>query len=102
MTGTLLNLLLHSGRWLLTLVFASQSWAYTLPDSFNWNQIEPTSHLNYTTCYDGLECSRLLVPLDWQNSTTDKQVTLAVARLAAKVDPSDSTFGGNSRWRQTL
>lgn len=94
MTGTLLNLLLHSGRWLLTLVFASQSWAYTLPDSFNWNQIEPTSHLNYTTCYDGLECSRLLVPLDWQNSTTDKQVTLAVARLAAKVDPSDSTFGG--------
>ncbi|KAL2426476.1 hypothetical protein ABEF95_007762 [Exophiala dermatitidis] len=94
MTALFLSLLLHGRMWSFALVFASQSWAYTLPEFFDWDQIEPTPHLNYTSCYDGLECSRLLVPLDWQNSTTDKQVTLAVARLAAKVDPSDPSFGG--------
>ncbi|CAI4216132.1 unnamed protein product [Parascedosporium putredinis] len=32
---------------------------------FNWEDIEPSSQLRYTDCYDNFQCARLLVPLDW-------------------------------------
>ena len=72
----------------------SSRWADDLPETFDWTSIKPLTKLRYTTCYDGFECARLNVPLDWTDLSTGNEVTLAVARLPAKVNESDPSFGG--------
>jgi pimeloyl-ACP methyl ester carboxylesterase len=62
--------------------------------SFNWNAVTPSSKLVYHACYDRLQCARLEVPLDWSNLSNPNKVAIALARLPAKVDNNDPTFGG--------
>ena len=92
MNGFLCALLFTVAAHCITPPFL-QNWADPLPDSFDWHSLIPTESLNYTDCYEGLQCSRLSVHLDWQNAT-GKYISLAVARLPAKVSQSDPAFGG--------
>ncbi|OTA92948.1 hypothetical protein M434DRAFT_396081 [Hypoxylon sp. CO27-5] len=65
---------------------------------FDWSTIEPSTSLNYTTCYDSFKCAKLSVPLDWSNTSTTlnstARVTIAITTLPATVAESDPSFGG--------
>ena len=93
MIGPLCALLFAVAAHCITSPFL-QAWADPLPDSFDWNSLIPNQSLSYTDCYEGLQCSRVSVHLDWQGSQTGKFISLAVARLPAKVSQSDPAFGG--------
>jgi pimeloyl-ACP methyl ester carboxylesterase len=62
--------------------------------NFDWNTVSPSRHLTYHTCYDGLRCARLEVPLDWSNTTNQNSVVLAIGVLPAKVKRTDPRYGG--------
>lgn len=61
---------------------------------FEWNKLLPSQRLKYHDCYDGLRCARLQVPLDWNNSSNENSVVLAIGVLPAKVKPTDPKYGG--------
>ncbi|UNI22217.1 hypothetical protein JDV02_008126 [Purpureocillium takamizusanense] len=65
-------------------------------NAFNWSHIEPSWDLQYTPCYDGLQCARLLLPLDWLNSSDGNNgtVAIAIAKLPAKVGADHDRYGG--------
>ncbi|KAL3420216.1 Tripeptidyl aminopeptidase 2 [Phlyctema vagabunda] len=72
------------------------------PDAI-WSSIIPSARLQYHSCYGHLQCARLMVPLDWNQSsnastafpTTDNQTAiLAVIKLPAIVSPSHPRYGG--------
>ncbi|KAI1760722.1 TAP-like protein-domain-containing protein [Hypoxylon sp. FL1150] len=65
-------------------------------DTFDWSSIQPSTSLNYTTCYEGLKCAKLSVPLDWLNpsNSTAARVSLAIVALPATVPETDPSFGG--------
>lgn len=62
---------------------------------FLWRDIEPSENLIFHDCYDGFQCARLEVPLDW-NRTDGKglKVAIAIAKLPARVPISDPRYGG--------
>ncbi|EGX97180.1 proteinase, putative [Cordyceps militaris CM01] len=63
--------------------------------SFDWDKVPPSTVLSYRPCYDGYECARLTVPMDWRAADRDPRVVvLAVIRLPATVPASDRSFGG--------
>ncbi|KZF21501.1 hypothetical protein L228DRAFT_248214 [Xylona heveae TC161] len=64
-------------------------------EQFEWDDVTPTRHLIYHSCYDGLECARLDVPMDW-NRTDGKgaRVAIAIVKIPAKVPVTDSRYGG--------
>ncbi|KAL9082362.1 MAG: hypothetical protein Q9165_008909 [Trypethelium subeluteriae] len=64
--------------------------------SFASNSSQLSSHedLQYASCFEGLQCARLSLPLDWWNGTTSKNISLAVLRLPAKVPVTDPRYGG--------
>lgn len=65
------------------------------PPTFDWDSITPSRDLAYHACYDGFQCARLVVPLDWRNATADaRTVALAVIKLPAAVPASDPSFAG--------
>ncbi|EXV05042.1 peptidase family S33 and alpha/beta hydrolase domain protein [Metarhizium robertsii] len=62
---------------------------------FDWNAVEPSWHLHYSPCYDGFQCARLLMPLDWLDAEpSNETVALSMIKLPAAVDCSDASFGG--------
>ena len=61
---------------------------------FNWDAIEPTRDLRYTPCYDGFECARLLMPLDWLDNDNAETVAIAMIKLPASVPSESDSFGG--------
>lgn len=61
---------------------------------FDWTTVEPSTSLNYTTCYDSYKCAKLSVPLDWLSSCRTARVTVAITTLPATVAESDPSFGG--------
>jgi len=72
---------------------------YSPPDNFeettfDWKSVSPSTGLEYHKCYEGLQCARLEVPLDWNNASNKNTVVLAIARIPAKVPLSDPSFGG--------
>jgi pimeloyl-ACP methyl ester carboxylesterase len=77
-----------------TFLSSLNPYAAPVSSSFDWNSISPSSNLIYHACYERLECARLEVPLDWSNLSNPNRVVLAIARLPAKVDVNDATFGG--------
>lgn len=66
------------------------------PESqFDWKAIHPSRDLKYHQCYDGFECARLEVPLDYANATDNRTAVIAITRLPAVVSENDPTFGGS-------
>ncbi|KAL7941438.1 TAP-like domain-containing protein [Trichoderma barbatum] len=61
----------------------------------DWSTITPSSDLVYHDCYDGFQCARLEVPLDWTNSTDTRTAVLAIAKLPAVVSDDEPSFGGS-------
>lgn len=62
--------------------------------SFDWTSITPSSDLEFHPCYNGQFCARLLVPLDWNNTSNPARATLAISKIPAAVPDDDATFGG--------
>ena len=63
---------------------------------FDFHSIQPSKTLEYHDCYDGLQCARLEVPLDWNATDLDKgdRVALAIIKMPAKVSVTDPRYGG--------
>lgn len=58
------------------------------------SEISPSEVLEYHPCYDGFECARLSVPMEWQGKGNGPKVAVALVRLPAKVSVNDSRYGG--------
>jgi hypothetical protein len=58
--------------------------------------VKPSKSLKFIACYDGFECARLDVPLDWTAKDRDggKRAAVAVVRLPARVAVTDPRYGG--------
>ncbi|PPQ73621.1 hypothetical protein CVT24_007620 [Panaeolus cyanescens] len=61
--------------------------------SFDWSHVNPTKNLRWFGCYDGLECARLLVPMDHQNPS-GKQGALALIRKASPLGSDHPDYRG--------
>jgi pimeloyl-ACP methyl ester carboxylesterase len=62
---------------------------------FHWSQIKPSEELEYHACYDGFECARLELPMNYHAPVeSNNKVALAVIRKPAKVPVSDPHYGG--------
>jgi pimeloyl-ACP methyl ester carboxylesterase len=61
---------------------------------FDWDTIEPSSSLNFTTCYEDHKCAKLLVPLDWLDTENPARASLAIISRPAAVARTDPSFGG--------
>lgn len=61
---------------------------------FDWATISSQQDLDYEQCYEKFECSRLTVPLDWNNPSSPNNISLAIVRLPAKVPESHPDHGG--------
>ncbi|GIK05392.1 hypothetical protein Aspvir_009501 [Aspergillus viridinutans] len=65
------------------------------PPAFSWDQITPSKSLEYHDCFDGFQCARLEVPMDYHRENGHgRQMAIAIARLPAKVPVTDSRYGG--------
>ncbi|OAA82155.1 Alpha/beta hydrolase fold-1 [Akanthomyces lecanii RCEF 1005] len=66
------------------------------PPEFDWASITPSRSLEYHPCYGPeYQCARLLLPLDWHNtSDPSSTVSIALAKLPAAVPASDPSFRG--------
>ena len=58
------------------------------------SQLKPLSKLSYVPCYNGNYCTRLAVPLNWNNSDQNAEAVLAIIRRPAQVDVTHPDYGG--------
>ena len=65
---------------------------------FDWETIAPNAKLEWHTCYVEFLCARLLVPLDWTNSSDGREIAIAMIKLPAVIDGDgvNSTSAANS------
>lgn len=62
---------------------------------YDFKTIAPSKDLRWTPCYDGFQCAKLDVPLDWSDSPiTQQRANIAIVRLPAKVNVADVRYGG--------
>lgn len=61
---------------------------------FDWGTLKTRNHLQYTPCYESLQCARLELPMDWFNETTNATISLAVVRQPAAVPVTHPQYGG--------
>lgn len=66
----------------------------SVAEGFSWSNIVPSHNLDYHPCYDGLECARLLVPLDYNDPSEPAQIAIAVIRRPARVPLTSRNYGG--------
>ena len=50
--------------------------------------------MEYAPCFDGYECARLEVPLDWNEPGSSPRAAIAITRLPAQVPVTDPRYGG--------
>ncbi|KAH8732789.1 TAP-like protein-domain-containing protein [Phaeosphaeriaceae sp. PMI808] len=63
--------------------------------AFQWSQIVASPQLKFHKCFDGFECAKLSLPLDYFNGTyPDETVSIAITKLPAKVHLDDPRYGG--------
>ncbi|KAI0581292.1 hypothetical protein TUN199_06701 [Pyrenophora tritici-repentis] len=63
--------------------------------AFEWNEITATEHLAFHKCFDGFECAKLSLPLDYFNdSYPGHTVSIAITKLPAVVLVDDPRYGG--------
>ncbi|KAJ6602330.1 Alpha/Beta hydrolase protein [Mycena sp. CBHHK59/15] len=55
---------------------------------FEWETLTPSDQLNWTACYSGFQCSRLQVPLDYDDSSKGN-ATIAIVRLPSNSSKSE-------------
>ncbi|GAB7344992.1 hypothetical protein MBLNU457_3416t1 [Dothideomycetes sp. NU457] len=65
-----------------------------LPEHFDWAKASSLSDLDFNPCYDTFQCSRLQVPLDYWNGTTNATVSLAIVKYPAAVPITDPRYAG--------
>ncbi|KAI9367304.1 TAP-like protein-domain-containing protein [Aspergillus egyptiacus] len=62
---------------------------------FSWSQITPSQELEYQECFDGFQCARLDVPMDYHRTDGHgTRMAIAITRLPAKVPVTDPRYGG--------
>ncbi|KAL5116914.1 hypothetical protein ACEQ8H_005131 [Pleosporales sp. CAS-2024a] len=62
---------------------------------FNWSEIDASEDFNFHKCYDGFECAKLSVPLDYFHDTfPQERVSIAITKLPAKVPVHDPRYAG--------
>ncbi|KAL4990736.1 TAP-like protein-domain-containing protein [Aspergillus falconensis] len=62
---------------------------------FSWAQLTPSESLEYHDCFNGFQCARLDVPMDYHRSDGQgTRMAIAIARLPAKVPVTDPRYGG--------
>ena len=64
------------------------------PAKFEWDSITPSDLLEFHECYQGLQCARLVLPMDWLNASNERTVVIAITKLPAVVHDEDPSFGG--------
>lgn len=58
-------------------------------------KIQSREYLDFRSCFDGFECAKLSLPLDYFNGTfPNHTVSVAIAKLPAKVPIDDPRYGG--------
>ncbi|KAF1944112.1 alpha/beta-hydrolase [Clathrospora elynae] len=63
--------------------------------AFEWSEITASEDLKFHKCFDGFECAKLSLPLDYFNgSYPNDTVSIAIAKLPAKVPVDDPRYGG--------
>ncbi|KAF4123019.1 Proteinase [Geosmithia morbida] len=58
-----------------------------------YSRLIPSTSLDYHDCYDGLQCARLELPMDWK-AGGQETVSMAILRRPAKVPVTDPRYGG--------
>ena len=61
---------------------------------FDWTSISAAESLEYHDCYDGYECAKLILPLDWLDLSNPNNVSIAITKMPAKVELTDPSYGG--------
>ncbi|PLB50017.1 alpha/beta-hydrolase [Aspergillus steynii IBT 23096] len=56
----------------------------------DWNEITPSSDLKWTPCFDEFLCTKLQVPLDYDNSDNTDTASLAFIKLPAEQNPDSA------------
>lgn len=65
-----------------------------LAADFDWHSIAPSTNISYQPCYTNFQCARLLLPLDWKDSTNNATVSIAIIKQSAAVSQDDAKYGG--------
>ncbi|KAL2410845.1 hypothetical protein ABEF95_010793 [Exophiala dermatitidis] len=62
--------------------------------TFRWSSLTPSRDLQYHDCFNGFQCARLDLPMDYHSENSPDRVALAIIRKPAKVPVSDPRYGG--------
>ncbi|KAF9874959.1 hypothetical protein CkaCkLH20_07653 [Colletotrichum karsti] len=61
---------------------------------FDWLEIQPQEQLAYHPCFGGLQCARVSVPINWNDTSNPARAAVAVIKVPAKVPVTDPRYGG--------
>ncbi|KAF1809556.1 hypothetical protein P152DRAFT_461494 [Eremomyces bilateralis CBS 781.70] len=61
---------------------------------FSWTDLYPSKSIEWRSCFDRFQCTRLDVPLDWEDELDRRRAAIAMIRLPAKVPPGHPSYGG--------
>ncbi|KAH8652191.1 TAP-like protein-domain-containing protein [Xylariales sp. PMI_506] len=83
-----------NGRWGLGSPVHSSSVKGDILAGFSWSKIEPREYFEFHDCFDGQQCARLLVPMNWGDPSLPDKVAIAIVKQPAKVPVTDPRYGG--------
>ncbi|RPD73811.1 alpha/beta-hydrolase [Lentinus tigrinus ALCF2SS1-7] len=61
---------------------------------FDWYALEPSTDINWTPCYDGHLCARLLLPLDYLSEDPDGPTTAIALRMIPAASRGTADYRG--------